>query len=484
MKIFNIKNTVVTFSLLVAFSACNKELDKLKPHNVTEEEGLFGDEDGFKRAVEGVYSLTPNAWGDNLIMIGEASGNNLRKLEPALTNNSDVFTYRHLMMDIWTPTYKLIQHANLILSHSNDLPSSDVVKEAIAEAYFARAYSYFNLARVYGRPYYQDPSKNLGAILVLAADDNGKRGRNTVQETYQQVVDDLHASIPLFTEDRGSSYANVQAAEALLSRVYLYMGGTFESPVKNYNDSVVKYTTAVINSGKYSLATDQDYVNYYQNQNTDAASTEDIFAVNTQSITSSLLHSIFTPISTTYAGLYAPSPNLLSLLRAENGNLRLQQFKSSEFRLSTFDDDTLSTIKYDVSGTGAYTRYSKSPIRHFRLIEMYLNRAEANYKLGQYAAALEDLNVVRERAGLLSVSLSNDKLAMAIFDQRRMELAFEGQNGFDYFRNGMTMTRDYLSMVTTGVENPTAVKATDANVVLRIPIAEILINTQLQQNEQ
>ncbi|PZP50401.1 MAG: hypothetical protein DI598_05665 [Pseudopedobacter saltans] len=484
MKLFHIKISAATFAILLSLSACNKQLDKLRPHNVTEEEALFSTEEGFQRAVEGIYSMAPSAWGDNLIMIGEASSNNLRRVEASLTDNSDVFTYRHLTMDIWTSNYKVIQHANLILSHQNDFPNSDIVKQAVAEAYFARAFSYFNLVRAYGRPYAQDPTKNLGAILVLESDDNGKRGRNTVEETYQQIIKDLEVSIPLFTNDRGSSYASVDGAKALLSRVFLYMGGTFDVPIKNYNDSVVKYTTTIIESGKYQLAEGEDYVNYYKNQNTDPAATEDIFAVNTQSTTSSLLRSIFSPVPNTYAGLYPPSPDLLELLKSEPGDLRLQLLKKAVFRYSSFDDDTLATIKYEVSGTAASSRYSRSPIRHLRLVEMYLNRAEANFKLGNFSDALEDLNVVRNRAGLGSVTLSGAALSEAIFDQRRLEFAFEGQTGFDYFRDGLTMTRNYSSAPISGIPDITEMKATDPRVVLRIPLAEILINSQLQQNEQ
>jgi hypothetical protein len=471
------------FSALL-FSACTKQLDKLGPHNVTEADNLFSTEEGYQRAAEGMYALSIDAWTDDLIMIGEAGGNNLRKLQTAVTDNEDVFDYTHNRMDIWTPNYKIIQQANLIIDNVSNDETRETVLEAKAEALFCRAFAYFNLLRVYGRPYYQNAVANPGAIIVTASDDNGKRERNTVQETYQQVINDLMASIPAYTSNRGSSYANIYASYALLSRVYLYMTGPFSSPDKQYADSVVRYTTLLMD-GSYTLAKGAAFTTYFTNQNTTAAATEDIFATNTKSTTVSLLHSIFTPISGTSAGLYAPSPDLLALINAEPGDLRRRQFKAGTFSLSTFPDDSIATIKYNVSGTGATTRYSFSPVRHFRLIEMYLNRAEAYAKLGNNTAALEDLNVVRNRAGLTSVdALTGQALFDAVFDQRRIELAFEGHNAFDYFRNGLTMKRSYESNVTAGITAVSTVSATEPKVILRIPLQEIELNSLLQQNEQ
>ena len=468
------------FLFALALGACNKQLDKLGPHNVTEEATLFSTEAGYSRAIEGMYTLSVSAWGDDLVMAGEAAGNNLRKLESAVTKNQDAFTYTHNLMDLWTPNYKLIQQANLILDNVAASETRETVLEARAEALFGRAFAYFNIVKCYGRPYYQAAATNPGAILVTSSDDAGRRGRNTVEETYGQIIKDLMASIPAYTSNRGSSYASVYASYALLSRVYLYMTGTFDHPAQNFADSVLKYSTLAI-GGNYSLATGSAFTTYYKNQNTAATATEDIFSTNTRSSSASLLHSLFTPITGTYAGLYAASPDLLALM--ESNDLRRQLFKKSVFNYSTYPEDTLSTIKYDASGTSAAARYSYSPIRHLRLAEMYLNRAEAAAKKGNATAALEDLNVVRERAGLPALTLSTD-LANAILTQRRFELAFEGHNAFDYFRNGLTMTRSYPSKPTAGITDVSSVAATDAKVVLRIPLAEITLNSQLQQNQQ
>ena len=72
-----------------------------------------------------------------------------------------------------------------------------------------------------------------------------------------------------------------------------------------------------------------------------------------------------------------------------------------------------------------------------RLAEIYLIRAEANYRLGASGAALEDVNAVRQRPGvnLPALSgLSGNDLFKAIRQERKIELAFEGNRYWDVRR--------------------------------------------------
>ena len=88
-----------------------------------------------------------------------------------------------------------------------------------------------------------------------------------------------------------------------------------------------------------------------------------------------------------------------------------------------------------------------SPIM-FRLAEMYLNRAEANAKMGNTKAALDDVDAIRKNRGL-QTSLYNGEVPAGstaldvVLNERRIELAFEGQRTFDVYRNNMPMNRTY-----------------------------------------
>ncbi|HSC39679.1 MAG TPA: hypothetical protein VLD19_17460, partial [Chitinophagaceae bacterium] len=63
---------------------------------------------------------------------------------------------------------------------------------------------------------------------------------------------------------------------------------------------------------------------------------------------------------------------------------------------------------------------------------------------------------------------------------RRLELAFEGHNSFDYFRNGLPMVRSYASFNSPAL----TVTATDAKVVLRIADDILAENGNVTQNAQ
>ena len=88
-----------------------------------------------------------------------------------------------------------------------------------------------------------------------------------------------------------------------------------------------------------------------------------------------------------------------------------------------------------------------------RLAEMYLIRAEANLeKGGDTQATLDDVNVLRERAGIPEWTLDNIKTAengqpkdihKIIEEERMLEFAWEGHRRFDVFRWRQTLDRKY-----------------------------------------
>jgi hypothetical protein len=118
-----------------------------------------------------------------------------------------------------------------------------------------------------------------------------------------------------------------------------------------------------------------------------------------------------------------------------------------------------------------------------RWAEVILNRAEAYAKLGMDAEALADVNVIRKRAGLTGdelFSLSNmhgyQNVLDVVLDERRMELAFEGQRAFDVFRNKLSLNREY-----PGVQPWEIINYNDNKIQYLIPQDEITVSG-IQQN--
>lgn len=82
------------------------------------------------------------------------------------------------------------------------------------------------------------------------------------------------------------------------------------------------------------------------------------------------------------------------------------------------------------------TRHYTGPFPLFRLSEMYLNYAEAQYHLGNEDLAREYINKIRDREGVKMppVTASGEELLDKIYHERMIELAFEGHRYFDVRR--------------------------------------------------
>lgn len=118
------------------------------------------------------------------------------------------------------------------------------------------------------------------------------------------------------------------------------------------------------------------------------------------------------------------------------------------------------------TASGAADSQLHSPVIS-RLGEVYLNRAEAYAKLGQYGAALSDLNKIRERSiiggGYASLDATNAR--ERIEKERQLELAYQAERSYDVFRNGGRLTRHYPGIHNAMLE----VEPTDFRVVYFIP---------------
>jgi len=468
-------------------SSCNKQLDELRPHNVIFEDIQFERPEGYSKAVVGAYNLVAGGavassfnYNDMLIFLSEAKGNTIRALDAEVNKNTDVFNYansstkdRSHTYEFWRGSYTLLLHLNKILGHVKAGETNPEILQAKADALFLRAYVYFNLVRLYGKPYHQSPGESLGVMLVLD-DKNGPEfapKRASVQQVYAQILSDLETAAPLFAKKKSNSYGSKYAAYALLSRVYLYMGGTVDNPTASANQKAMEYADRVIKEGGYQLLQDQAYLDYYKTNNIN--NKEDIFAVNID-YSQGLINNYFAmPSRIGYTGgLYRPSPYLLSLLEADD--------KRNSFYISNvtpgYPDDTRAVSKYMIRYESLFTF---SPFRYLRLAEMYLNRAEAYAKLNNAPAALNDVNIIRRRAGLAALSgLEGKALLNEILKQRKLELAFEGHASYDEFRNGLPMVRNYKS----GSSSELNISPTDKKIMMQIPEEEIIANPNLVQN--
>ena len=149
--------------------------------------------------------------------------------------------------------------------------------------------------------------------------------------------------------------------------------------------------------------------------------------------------------------------------------------------ISSFNDG-ISIVKWDnhrsdKQATHDNTEYPDVDIPLLRYAEAYLTRAEAEWRLGQAAAALADVNVLRARANAQPLTALSD---MTLLDEWCREFYMEGRRRSDLVRFGCYTTGKYLWDWKGGAANGTTVDSKYN--VYPIPADDIVNNPNLTQN--
>lgn len=340
--------------------------------------------------------------------------------------------------DAWRTIYRVINISNLLLDGVDGIEDPALDKEAVkGEAYAIRALAYFDLLRVYGAHYDMGSPYGLPLLLQSIPDNDFNQipdlARSSVAETYDQILSDLDNAIALLSND-DPGRMNYWSSVALRARVKLYM--------KDYAGALAD-ADLVISEGPYVLEDSLDDVFY-----TTEPSGESIFEVEFNDQDQSAFNTY-----TIRRDEYNVDEDLLNSFEA--GDLRKNYF----------------TVARNRNRTGKYLDNTNSNnAKVLRLAEMYLIRSEAAaMNSGNPDAGLADLNILRERAGLLpllAVAGMNEYIDALLYE-RRAELNFEGHRFFDLVRF------DLIDQV-LGME--------DYKKVFPIPRTELQVTDNLEQN--
>ena len=531
------KTISIIIAVFVMATACDIErlpYTSLPAENIQEEPMASLD-----ALLNGAYAqLKP--WSDVMHRCGEYAGDNIMIRGSSTDAFYEFISYsrtpnNYRLQNFWDYSYKAIAQTSNIIKLVEEGQSAEI-NGKLGECYFIRGFLYFYLCRAYGRPYYQNPEQNLGVPIVNGTPDDvfgTLPDRATVKDTYAQVIADLNKGADLMTVNNGASYASREAAWALLSRVYLYMSGTFNNPSVEYARLAVEYADKVINSGVYELLPRADFMKY--NTFTPEQNKETIFAVKqVASEFSGYDHyygigGMYSNIGGMGWGEMYASAKYIDLLDETGRNdwakgiivdaraafIEPQYVEDGEqvFRFIkdvydaagkqtnynyvqasvTISGNTATCQEKDGDVTDTYTltpvnveqgiwsvaykdgntymgvidpqmalnrvypmfyivkcsREGEDSQLHSpvisRLGEIYLNKAEAAAKSGDYAMALASLNIIRERSlpgeGYASLNASNAE--QLIGKERTLELAFQAERSYDVYRNGSSLTRRY-----------------------------------------
>ncbi len=129
----------------------------------------------------------------------------------------------------WASTYQgPIYQSNVVLDQLQYIQIKDADR-AIADqiqgsALFHRAFGFLHLAQLYCRPYSITASSDLGIVLRLKSDITENSVRATVQQTYDQILNDLKKAAELLPPQTPfPTRPSKAAAYAAIARTYLFM---------------------------------------------------------------------------------------------------------------------------------------------------------------------------------------------------------------------------------------------------------------------
>ncbi len=413
----NLLKILALILTLQFFSACEKNLE-LDPFTALDASVGFTTRQDVEAAILGCYSSlqSGNYYGLRIWALSDVYTGTLTHTGtfPSFAQfaNRNLLANNVELTNMWNTIYAGINRANNVIASApgvNDAAFN--VNNAVAEARLLRAFHYFNLLSVFGG----SPSGfNQGGVGVpifttptLSAADAAPRPRVSEAETWTQILDDLNFALQNLNANNGIGRANTNVANAFKARVHLARGEWAEAEAA---------AAAVISQTRYALV--PDFENIFRTKN----SSETVWELQFDANNTNAIAFFYYPTAQGGRNEITSSNALRDL--HEPGDLRLPVNVTTTVPLN-------KTLKYtSVPG--------EDNVQIFRLAEMYLIRAEAAARLNKGEAALEDLNIIRERAGLDPLELEDaNEIVDAILRERIIEFAHEGLRWFDVRRTGL-----------------------------------------------
>lgn len=443
---------LLVLACLITFSCSCKKLIEINPPTKTiTTEKVFQSPEMVDAALAGLYSQLITGIGSMTFSNGGFtiySGMSADELVNAnSTNDADDYQFLSNKINInngvpgnsiWIPAYQVIYKTNAIIEGVNNSKSQNLTDslraQTIGEAKFVRAFCYFYLVNSFG---------DIPLVLTTDFTKTALIERTPVADVYTQMISDLEEA----QSKLGTDYAitkgqrirpNKWAATALLARVHLYL---------KHWDEAEKNATAVINAGRFTLPAEPDSV--FVNNSQEAIWQLMLNAINIQpgnvtwegknmvpfvrltSLDPSVQAIFLDPaIFPTQASFFIPTYYLSAQLASA--------FEAGDKRKAKWTDSLPTPAIAPYNGITLYFAFkykeqqsqANGPITQYyvilRLAEQYLIRAEARAQLNNTGGAADDVNTIRERAGLANTTANTrEALLDAVAQERRVELFAE-----------------------------------------------------------
>lgn len=429
---------LILIALPLTLLSCNKWLN-VEPESQVRDSDLFSTESGFKEALSGVYSsLTYEPLYGREITFGLIGVLAYEwDSQPTAYEFDKTYNYSGIPSQtridaIWNGLYNSVANDNRLLEEIDAQKSIftgnnyNIIK---GEALALRAFLHFDLLRVFGAsyeenpqklsiPYYKKSSKEIAPQLsVTAVLDLAIADLNEAAELLK--VDPIVTGKAVTTlDDNGyllnrQVHLNYYAVKGLLARIYLYKKDALKA---------LEEANVVINANKFAWIQQAALTNKTQADLT--FSTEHLFALNVVR-----LKTIFdNSFSSTGTSVFSITPiNVADYYENLTGDYRyLYWFDNSASGFFFFN-------KYNQLESSNWPQAYRNKIPIIKLSEMYFIAAEAQ-KSTNITAAAAMINEVRLHRGLLSTTINASNFDAVLLQEFRKEFIGEGQLFFFHKR--------------------------------------------------
>jgi hypothetical protein len=468
------KHIKYLFLLMIGLSitmGCSKLEEE--PVGLLSPDGFFQTVQDIQIAVDGslTHAINEEIWGRKL-SIALMLRSDMVNLQSTQTDRVEmnmltISGTNEMVYDPWTRIYLGISAANNAIGGANDVDADPELKNpVVAQAYFARAFYYFHLVRLFGDIPYLDENTTAEEAFSISLTPEA--------QVYENILSDLAYAkewLPEMVVSR--AIPSKAAASSYIALVYLTMAGN-DSGSEYWQSAFNEAKEVIDNAGIYNLGLDYDFQTLFNASKIDA-SVEPIFALDYNNVEAD---------DNAYDQT-APMTGIRGDDNDEGWSVAVptmavyESFDTLDYRtrvsfqtICTINDSTVDYHSFTISGhehaanqpyIAKYTRYpepyartNKRATSHnysmIRYAEVLLIAAEAAVELGDNASALMYINEVRARARLggqstnggyvditiaasdVPADLTGAVTVADVLEERRIELAFEGKRWYDIKR--------------------------------------------------
>lgn len=410
---------IFSFSLFIIMQiACTKTIGINSPITSINSDNVYNSDATASAVLTGIYAKMSlnglQAGGLTSISFFSGLSSDELSLYKGATDLTLIQYYRNsltnsLSVNFWNNIYPIVFVTNSILEGlKNTAEVSPVVKDQlIGEAKFIRAFCYFYLLNLYG---------DIPLITSTDYKVNSVFRRTPKVQVWESIINDLKDAQKLLSnnyldgnvlnETNERVRPTKWAATAILARVYLY--------TNNWIGAEEEASSIINNTGMYKLSEELD----------------DVFLLNSEEAIWQLQ-----PVNAGWNVEDARTFIIQGSGPNSNNPVYLSKKLLSSFELG--DKRKSKWVKSIVVGDSTYYyvyKYKsatyKDPISEYnmvlRLSEQYLIRAEARAQQENISQAVNDLNIIRNRANLVDIkTTSQSEILIAIQHERQVELFTE-----------------------------------------------------------